>query len=159
MSKETMTSRERVNTALNHQEPDRVPIDLGGFQTGIHKKAYTELIEYLEIKEEIEILDPVQQIVKPSEAILQKFHVDVRYITSHGPDSFKGDIEKNERDGRLWHDLKDELAWFGPCPMIRTFTWIFRTIRLQMQVLRILPAIHFLMALTNPDSQVSVNLL
>jgi len=25
-----MTSRERVQIALNHQEPDRVPIDLGG---------------------------------------------------------------------------------------------------------------------------------
>jgi len=51
MSKETMTSRERVKTALNHQEPDRVPIDLGGFQTGIHKKAYLELIDYLGVKE------------------------------------------------------------------------------------------------------------
>ena len=116
MSKETMTSRERVKTALNHQEPDRVPIDLGGFQTGIHKKAYLELIDYLEVKEEIEMLDPVQQIVKPSETILQKFHVDVRYITAHGPDSFRGGIEKNERDGRLWHDLKDEfgVVWSMP---------------------------------------------
>ena len=25
-----MTSRERVNLALNHAEPDRIPIDLGG---------------------------------------------------------------------------------------------------------------------------------
>ena len=37
--KETMTSRERVHAALNFQIPDRVPLDLGGFQTGIHKKA------------------------------------------------------------------------------------------------------------------------
>jgi uroporphyrinogen decarboxylase len=116
MSKETMTSRERVRTALNHQEPDRVPIDLGGFQTGIHKNAYKELIDYLQIKEEIEILDPVQQIVKPSETILQKFHVDVRYITAHSPDSFRGGIEKNERNGRIWHDLKDEfgVVWSMP---------------------------------------------
>ena len=34
--KETMTPRERVNKALNHEIPDRVPIDLGGNQTGIH---------------------------------------------------------------------------------------------------------------------------
>ena len=33
-----MTSRERLLTALNHEEPDRVPIDLGGNQTGIHKQ-------------------------------------------------------------------------------------------------------------------------
>jgi uroporphyrinogen decarboxylase len=116
MSKETMTSRERVNATLNHKEPDRVPIDLGGFQTGIHKNAYQDLINYLGIKEELVILDPVQQIVKPSEAILQKFHVDIRYITSHGPDSFKGGIEINERNGRIWHDLKDEfgVVWSMP---------------------------------------------
>ncbi len=116
MLKETMTSRERVNAALNHLEPDRVPIDLGGFQTGIHKNAYKDLIDYLGLKEEIVMLDPVQQIVKPSEAILQKFHVDIRYVTSHGPDSFKGEIEKNERNGRVWHDLKDEfgVVWSMP---------------------------------------------
>lgn len=116
MIKETMTSRERVKKALNHQEPDRVPIDLGGFQTGIHKSAYKELIDYLGINEEIEMLDPVQQIVKPSETILQKFHVDIRYITAHGPDSFKGTIEKNERNGRIWQDLRDEfgVVWSMP---------------------------------------------
>ncbi len=111
-----MTSHERVITTLNHQEPDRVPIDLGGFQTGIHKNAYNELIHYMGIKEEIGILDPVQQIVKPSENILQEFHVDFRYITAHGPDSFRGGIEKNERNGRIWHDLKDEfgVVWSMP---------------------------------------------
>ncbi len=116
MSKETMTSCERVKTALNHHEPDRVPIDLGGFQTGIHKNAYKELIDYLGIKEEIEMLDPVQQIVKPSETVLQKFHVDVRYITAHGPDSFRGGVVINERNGRIWHDLKDEfgVVWSMP---------------------------------------------
>lgn len=45
--KETMTSRERVLTALDHRQPDRVPIDLGGNQTGIHKDAYEALIEHL----------------------------------------------------------------------------------------------------------------
>jgi uroporphyrinogen decarboxylase len=116
MAKETMTSRERVKTALDHKEPDRIPVDLGGFQTGIHKNVYRELIDYLEINEEIGMLDPVQQIVKPSETILQKFHVDIRYITSHGPDNFKGGIVKNERDGRIWHDLKDEfgVVWSMP---------------------------------------------
>ena len=44
---ETSTSRERVLKAVNHQQPDRIPIDLGGFQTGIHRKAYEDLIEHL----------------------------------------------------------------------------------------------------------------
>jgi len=36
-----MNSRERVLCALNHREPDRVPIDLGGTrQSGIAATAY-----------------------------------------------------------------------------------------------------------------------
>ena len=115
-NKETMTSRQRVLKALNHQIPDRVPIDLGGFQTGIHKRAYTELITYLGIEDEVTILDPVQQLAKPCEQVLKRFHVDIRYVCAHGPDSFKGSIEKNTRDGKLWHDLTDEfgVVWSMP---------------------------------------------
>jgi uroporphyrinogen decarboxylase len=114
--RETMTSRQRVLKALNHQEADRIPIDLGGFQTGIHRQAYQDLIDYLGYDETPEILDPVQQIVVPSEKVLELFHVDVRYVTAHGPDSFQGDIELNKRDGRLWHDLEDEfgVVWSMP---------------------------------------------
>jgi len=114
--KETMTSRQRLVKALNHEIPDRVPIDLGGFQTGIHKAAYTELLDYLGIEDDVTILDPVQQLAKPCEEILEHFHVDIRYICAHGPDSFKGGIEKNTRDGRLWHDLADEfgIVWSMP---------------------------------------------
>lgn len=114
--KETMTSRQRVLKALNHEEADRVPIDLGGFQTGIHRKAYQDLLDYLGYDETPQILDPVQQIVAPSEKVLELFHVDVRYVTAHGPDGLQGGIELNERDGRLWHDLKDEfgVVWSMP---------------------------------------------
>lgn len=114
--KETMTSRERVLKALNHEVPDRVPIDLGGFQTGIHIKAYNELLAHLGITDEITVLDPVQQLAKPCEAALERFNVDIRYVCSHGPDSFKGGIEQNIRNGKLWHDLKDEfgVVWSMP---------------------------------------------
>mgnify|MGYP000676993235 CR=1 FL=1 len=62
--KESMTSRDRVLAALDHREPDRVPIDLGGNQTGIHKAAYEGLIEHLGLVEEIEIMDAVQQLAR-----------------------------------------------------------------------------------------------
>jgi uroporphyrinogen decarboxylase len=114
--KEKMTSRERVLKAINHEIPDRVPIDLGGFQTGIHKKAYAELLDHLGLEEEIVTLDPVQQLAKPSEEVLKRLRVDTRYVCAHGPDSFKGGIEQNTRAGRLWHDLKDEfgVVWSMP---------------------------------------------
>ena len=116
MGRETMTSRERMLTALDHREPDRVPIDLGGFQTGIHKFAYRALVDHLGIAHQAEILDPVQQIVRPGEELLQRFHVDVRYVTTKPASDFKGGIVQNRRDGRLWHDLVDEFGvrWSMP---------------------------------------------
>jgi len=114
--KETMSSRQRVLKTLNHEIPDRVPIDLGGFQTGIHRKAYSELLDYLGIEDEIEIMDPVQQLAVPCEEVLERFGVDIRYVCAHGPDSFNGSIEQNERDDKLWYDLKDEfgVVWSMP---------------------------------------------
>ena len=115
-STKTMTSRERVLAALNFQVPDRVPIDLGGFQSGIHKKAYLDLLGHLGLDEEIIMLDPVQQLVRPSEAVLEKLKVDIRYVTAKGPDGFDGTILQNFRDGKLWHDLRDEfgVVWSMP---------------------------------------------
>ncbi len=43
-----MTSRERVRRAIDHREPDRVPIDVGGSKnTGIHADAYADLARFL----------------------------------------------------------------------------------------------------------------
>ena len=76
-----MNSRERLLTSLNHQEPDRVPIDLGGNQSGIHKIAYRNLVEYLGIDDpNPKYADFIQQIVDPCEEVLQRFHIDTRYI-------------------------------------------------------------------------------
>lgn len=113
---ETMTPRERVIKALNHEIPDRVPIDLGGFQTGIHKKAYEDLLNHLQIQDDITILDPIQQLAVPCEEILRRFHVDFRYILAHGPESFDGTIVQNTRNGKVWHDYKDEfgVVWSMP---------------------------------------------
>ena len=112
----TMTSRQRVQKTLNHEIPDRIPIDFGGFQTGIHKRAYVQLLDYLGITDEIKILDPIQQLVVPCEQLLERFHVDIRYIGAKGPEGFSGAIEHNTRDSRLWHDFKDEfgIVWSMP---------------------------------------------
>jgi uroporphyrinogen decarboxylase len=115
-SKQQMTSRQRALAALNFQPCDRVPIDLGGFQSGIHKKAYMELLNYLGKDEEIVMLDPVQQLVRPSEDILEMLHVDFRYVTAKGPKNYDGTIRQYFRHGELWHDLRDEfgVVWSMP---------------------------------------------
>jgi len=75
-----MNSRQRVLSVLNHHVPDRVPIDFGGFHSGIHIKAYTELIDYLGIEDNPRILDPVQQLAEPCEELLRRFNADIRYV-------------------------------------------------------------------------------
>ncbi|NOZ22893.1 MAG: methyltransferase, partial [Planctomycetes bacterium] len=47
-----MNSRERVLKALNHEEPDRVPLDLGGtFVTGIAAGALHRLRKHLGLED------------------------------------------------------------------------------------------------------------
>lgn len=76
-----MTPKERVVAALNHEEPDKVPIDLGNTISSIHIEAYKELLRHLSLKEErIHVLDGVARSTKPSEEILDRFRVDTRYI-------------------------------------------------------------------------------
>jgi uroporphyrinogen decarboxylase len=113
---ETMTARERVLVALNHEVPDRVPIDLGGNQTGIHKNAYRSLIRRLGVADDLRIMDAVQQLAQPCEAVLERFHVDTRYVAAGAPESWKGGIVEARRDGRRWEDLTDEFGvrWSMP---------------------------------------------
>ena len=77
-----MKSRERVRLALQHKEPDRIPVDLGGtIVTSITKSAYLELKQYLGIPlEEFVMLDYVQQLPYLDEALLNRFEVDFRLV-------------------------------------------------------------------------------
>lgn len=73
-----MNSRERVNGAVNFQETDRVPIDLGGMKAStITVKAYNELKAKLSIHSSTRIWDPKFMVASVEEEILQRFHADV----------------------------------------------------------------------------------
>jgi uroporphyrinogen decarboxylase len=77
-----MNPRERVMLALNHKEPDRIPIDLGGsICSSIHRDAYIELKKHLGMGlEEIQMADYVQQLPYLDEALLERFGVDFRMV-------------------------------------------------------------------------------
>lgn len=73
-----MNHRERVLAAIEHREPDRVPIDLGSTpSSSISAVAYSNLIQYLGWDEPTKVVDVVQQAVQPSEAILDRYDVGV----------------------------------------------------------------------------------
>jgi len=111
-----MTPRQRLRKALNHEIPDRVPIDLGGNQTGIHKNAYVNLARHLGVPAGIEVMDAIQQLARPSERVLERLHVDTRYVAAGPASTWKGGIVVAERGGRVWHDLSDEFGvrWSMP---------------------------------------------
>lgn len=73
-----MTSRERVLAALEHREPDRVPIDLSGHRSsGIAAIAYAKLRDYLGLpKKSIRVYDVIQQLAIVDEDVLDRFNVD-----------------------------------------------------------------------------------
>lgn len=73
------SSRERVLKALNHEEPDRVPLDLGGVSlTSIHKGCYDKLVEYLDLEPNPEYLSWRGHIVRPPQELLESFGTDTR---------------------------------------------------------------------------------
>lgn len=75
-----MTHRERVMKALNHEEPDRVPIDIGGtLCTGIMAVAYNKLKKHLGIDgRPIKLFDTGQQLAWIDDEILEHFDADVK---------------------------------------------------------------------------------
>ncbi len=73
-----MDSRSRVLAALNHQETDRVPLDLSGHRSsGIAAIAYAKLRDCLGLpKKPIRVYDIVQQLAVVDEDVLERFEVD-----------------------------------------------------------------------------------
>ena len=74
-----MNSRDRLLAALNHQEPDRVPLDLGATQvTGIHTVAYRNLRAFMGLPPvEPQLCDVIQQLAFPDDDLLKQLGVDV----------------------------------------------------------------------------------
>ena len=83
-----MTPRERVLAAINHEEPDRVPIILGTSNTtGIKMPTYRRLKEHLGIQAENNyIYDwPELGTAAPDEATLERLHSDARGLLDRFP--------------------------------------------------------------------------
>ena len=75
-----ISSLERVQIALNHKTPDRVPLDLGGYVSGIHIVAYKKLVELLGLDSSFDIYEKTQQLASVDEKVLKILGVDSRYI-------------------------------------------------------------------------------
>lgn len=80
-----MTPRERLLAAINHREPDRVPIDLGATpSSGLSVVAYQNLIKYLgKTHLKTHVYDVIQEVAQPEMELLDHFNVDILDIGRH----------------------------------------------------------------------------
>jgi uroporphyrinogen decarboxylase len=100
-----MNSRQRLLTALAHQEPDRVPLDLGATQvTGIHRVAYQGVrwAYGLPTLEPV-ICDHIQGLALPDEDLITKLGVDVRGLFPLNSHNW-GVTEQLEGEYWVYHD-------------------------------------------------------
>jgi uroporphyrinogen decarboxylase len=93
-----MTSKERIIAALNHEEPDRVPVDLGGWVTSISKITYNKVLNTLGVNRQTPVFDWLRQNVAPEEDVLQRLGIDTRYVHPGNPHSWSF-LPRKRQDG------------------------------------------------------------
>ena len=81
-----MNSRDRVQTALNHREPDRVPLDLGGGPvTSMHVSSVYKLRQALELDPPgtpVKVTEPFQMLGEIKPDLIEALGVDVVSLSS-----------------------------------------------------------------------------
>ncbi|MGC8668085.1 MAG: uroporphyrinogen decarboxylase family protein [Chthonomonadales bacterium] len=99
-----MTSRERVRTALNHREPDLVPLDLGGSTvTGMHVSSVYRLRQALGLDPPgtpVKVIEPVQMLGEIAPDLRKVLGVDVVRLAGTG--TAFGFRNTDWKEWRLW---------------------------------------------------------
>jgi uroporphyrinogen decarboxylase len=92
-----MNSRERILSAINHRQPDRIPVDLGAHgSSGMSFVAYQNLLRHLRMEHlPNQVHDVVQQLSQPAMEILDLFGADVLDVGRHF----------NQTPG-YWHEIE-----------------------------------------------------
>lgn len=93
-----MTPRERVLATLRHQEPDRVPYDLGAtIYTGIHHLPYARLREALGLETRAPTIWHLSgQLAKVDEDVIRKLHIDAAGALTKPSATWRFELEEDE---------------------------------------------------------------
>ena len=114
-----LTPRERVLKTLNHEEPDRVPLDLGSIRnTGITIGAYEKLVRYLGVKSDTglslsETGAITHRLAVIDEPVLQRLHVDLRGFMPGPPDEGEQVPLGNGRYRDEWGIVRQKVESMG----------------------------------------------
>jgi len=108
-----MSKRDRVLCALQHREPDRVPVAFDSPESSIHKVAHKKLLEYLkfEVNEGI-LIDRALQVVRPDDRVKQHFKTDTYCVVLAEGDLYMDPTEDAYIDEWGIH-LKASGEWYS----------------------------------------------
>lgn len=114
---EEMTSRERVLAALEHRQPDRVPIDVGGSSVStIIGSAYEQLKAHLGVESETRYMKRKSRSAILDERVAQRLHTDTRPLMIGSPDGWEDiyfeDGSFQDEFGVIWR--KPEGGHYAP---------------------------------------------
>ena len=109
-----MTHRERVMAALNHQQPDRVPMDLGGtIDSSIVVEGYARLKDHFGVQAGDTLTSRMMRVVDVDERILRALDIDTRGVfPPNQPDVFlpgnryrdEWGVERVQPEGSFYYD-------------------------------------------------------
>lgn len=105
-----MTSRERVLMALNHQEPDRVPIDIGSTANNFTKGLFEKLIEHFEIKVPSFVPRPDESAPYYNDELVKCLGGDFRHIFVYPPSTADFSVRANGTTINEWGFVKKEIG-------------------------------------------------
>jgi uroporphyrinogen decarboxylase len=111
-----MNHRDRVLTALDHREPDRVPIDFGSYSgaTSINVKAYQSLLDFLGLDREARVENIFMHTAEVDDDILERFHIDTKSVKPSLP---KKDFNAPEEFADVWGILWKRSVDFTYAPV------------------------------------------
>jgi uroporphyrinogen decarboxylase len=109
-----MNTRERVLLALNHKEPDLVPLDIGAtFVTGIHRNANLRWRQALKLPtKEIRLLEIIQQIAWVEDDMVEALGIDAKPLTAGGSLTFQ--LELQDRGDETFFYDEWGIGWRMP---------------------------------------------
>lgn len=87
-----MTHRERVLCALNHEEPDRVPLDLGSVGSLLVDPVHLKVRELLGLTQAIEPYRKGSSANYYDEELLEALDIDFRHVWFQSPDKYKASV-------------------------------------------------------------------
>ena len=96
-----MTKRERVITALNHQEPDRVPKDCS-WCAGMTDDAYKRFIDFLGIKDDRGKFNEWRIVARFDERVLEALGVDIVTVYLRPPRGYKPKANPDGTEVNEW---------------------------------------------------------